>query len=95
MQIDFKIYDLFIRHGSECIWTYDHRVRRPKGTSPETDDMFAILEYVDHRFEMIHTGMYSAKLVSQYRREISMVKHQISPEVFQLIERKYNENATH
>ena len=89
MLIDLNTYYLFLKHGSECLWTSDHRVPRPKGTSPETDQMFDILEYVDHRFEMIHTGMYSVNFVAIYQKDIARLKKRLCPKVLHLIEQKY------
>lgn len=87
--IDLGIYRLFLKYGSECLWTSDSRVFRPKGTSIETDKMFDLIETVDHRFEMIGTGFYSKEMVATYRKEIEELQPIFSDEVFEILKEKY------
>ena len=83
-------YDLFCKHGSELLWVSDSlRHKRPKGTSAETDKMFIIIEQVDHRLEMISTGMYSQKMINENVNEIKMLKPNFSEEVFKILNEKY------
>lgn len=56
----------------------ENRAPRPKETSEETDEMFNIIETVDHRFEMIRTGSYSEEMVDSYRKEIEELKSMFS-----------------
>lgn len=87
-KINLDIYKLFLIHGSECLWRSDFRVPRPKETSEETDEMFNIIETVDHRFEMIRTGSYSEEMVDIYRKEIEELKSMFSQGVFELLKNK-------
>lgn len=91
-KIDIDIYQLFLQHGNECLWTSDSRVSRPKGTTEETDKMFDLIEAVDHRFEMIYTGSYSEQMVTTYRIEIEELKSMFTSEVFEILNNKYNLN---
>ena len=83
------VYQLFIKHGFECLWESDSKVPRPEGTSLETDEMFEVLERVDHRFKMIATGKYSTKMVNNIEREIEELKPKMSKEVFKIMANKY------
>ncbi|MFT5821177.1 MAG: hypothetical protein ACI8ZM_002426 [Crocinitomix sp.] len=87
--IHLRVYYLYIKHGAECEWACDSRIPRPKNTTTQTDEMFDTLEFVDHRFDMINLGIYSKKLIAQYKEEIDSVRHQLAPEVFDLIQNKY------
>lgn len=89
-KINQDIYKLFLKYGSECLWTSDSRVSRPKGTSAETDEMFTTLEAVDHRLEMIATGNYSSEMVSTFQKEIEKLKTKISEDVFKLMNKTYS-----
>jgi len=91
-KIDIDIYHLFLQHGSECLWTSDSRVPRPKGTSEETDKMFDLIGAVDHRFEMIYTGSYSEQMVATYRKEIEELNSKFTSDVFEILNNKYNLN---
>ena len=48
-RINQDIYKLFLKYGSECLWTSDSRVSRPKGTSTET---FALM-FFDSEFRSV------------------------------------------
>ena len=72
--IDQHIYSLFLKYGGECLWKSDSRVRRPKGTNEVTDEMFHILETVDHKFQMIYSGLYSNNLVINYLNDSKQIK---------------------
>lgn len=87
--IDKMTYQLFLENGGECLWANDSRVPRPKGTSPETDEMFYILEAIDHRFKLIATGKYSARMINIFKKEIETFKPKISQEVFEIMRNKY------
>ncbi len=89
-KINQDIYKLFLKYGSECLWTSDSRVSRPKGTSIETDKMFTVLEAVDHRLEMIATGNYSSEMVDTFKKEIEELNTKISKEVFELMKKTYS-----
>ncbi|MCX6180417.1 MAG: hypothetical protein NT150_00625 [Bacteroidetes bacterium] len=89
-KITIEIYKLFLKHGSECIWSSDHRVSRPKGTTIETDEMFTVLEAVDHRLDMISTGKYNTKMVIEVEKKIEALKSKIAPDVFELMSKKYS-----
>ena len=91
-KIDINIYQLFLQHGSECLWTSDSRVSRPKGTTEETDKMFDLIEAVGHRFEMICTGSYSEQMVTTYLKEIEELKSMFTSDVFEILNNKYNPN---
>lgn len=88
-KVDQTIYQLFLKHGSECLWTCDTRVPRPKGSTEETDKMFAIIEEVDHRFEMIYSGKYSKQMIITFKNEIEEKRSMFTFEVFDILERKY------
>ena len=88
-KISLDIYQLFLKHGSECLWTSDSRVPRPKGTSIETDKMFDIIEAVDHRFQMISAGSYSKDMVTTYSKEIEELRPMLSEDVFDTLKEKY------
>jgi len=90
IRINQDIYKLFLKYGSECLWTSDFRVSRPKGTSTETDKMFMILEAVDHRLEMIATGNYSSEMVDTFKKEIEELNTKISDDVFKLMKKTYS-----
>lgn len=85
IKINQDIYKLFLKYGSECLWTSDSRISRPKGTSKETNKMFTVLEAVDHRLEMIATGNYSSEMVDTFKKEIEKYKKKISEDVFELM----------
>lgn len=89
-KINQSTYKLFLKYGSECLWTSDSRVSRPKGTSTETDKMFTVMEVVDHRLEMIATGNYSSQMVDTFKKEIQELKTKISEDVFELMEKTYS-----
>ena len=89
-KINQDIYKLFLKYESECLWTSDSRVSRPKGTSTETDKMFTVLEAVDHRLEMIATGNYSSEMVDAFKKEIEELKTTISKDVFELMKKTYS-----
>jgi hypothetical protein len=88
-EINQDIYKLFLKYGSECLWTSDSRVSRPKGTSTETDEMFNVLEAVDHRLEMMSTGNYSLEMTNTFQKEIEELKTKISDDVFELMKKTY------
>jgi hypothetical protein len=87
--ISIEIYNLFIKYGSECLWSSDSRVRRPKGTNETTDKMFFVLETIDHNLEMVSTGLYSRKMELQFQQEIEKLKPNVSKEVLSLMENNY------
>ncbi len=87
--INIDVYHLFLKHGSECLWRSDPRVRRPKNTNDKTDEMFCVLETIDHNIAMISSGVYSEKMELKFKQEIEMLKPNISKEVFAIIEVKY------
>lgn len=88
-EINQDIYRLFLKYGSECLWTSDSRIPRPKGTSTETDEMFKVLEAIDHRLEMIATENYSLEMASIFQNEIEEFKTKISEDVFDLMKKIY------
>jgi hypothetical protein len=87
--INIDIYDLFLEHGSECLWRSDSRLKRPKNTNETTDKMFYILESIDHNIAMISSGVYSNKMELKFQQEIEVLKPKISKEVLAIIEIKY------
>lgn len=88
-KIDQYVYKLFLKHGSECLWISDQRVPRPRGTTLKTDEMFNILEAVDHRFEMIACGMYSIEMTTSFQNEIEELRPKISEDIFELMKKVY------
>jgi hypothetical protein len=90
MEIKQDIYELFLKYGSECLWTSDSRVTRPNGTSTKTDEMFNVFESVDHKLEMIATGNYSLEMVKTFQKEIEEHKAKISEDVFELMKKAYS-----
>ena len=83
---------MFLQHGSECLWRSDSRVPRPKNTTEETDKMFKLIEAVDYRLEMIYTNSYSKQMIVTYRKEIEELKTMFTPDVFDILNAKYNTN---
>ena len=87
--ININTYELFLKHGSECLWDNDSRERRPKGTCEITDKMFSTLEAIDHNLEIISTGLYSKKMELKFKKEIDTLKLELSEEVWNIMENKY------
>lgn len=88
--IQLEIYNLFCEHGSELLWVDDpNRFLRPIGTNEKTDEMFLVLEKLDHRLSMIATGLYSRKMTDMYKEEVEKMKTRVSNEVYEIMEGKY------
>ena len=60
-----------------------------RGTSIETDELFSVLEAVDHRLEMIASKVYSSEMVSTFQKEIEALKPEISEAVFESMKKIY------
>lgn len=88
--IDKEVYSLYEKHGSECSWTYDSRVSRPKGTSVETDKLFFIIEEFKEDLLIIKSGLYSQELVNESLKKIESMKRYMSDEVIDLIHRRFD-----
>ncbi len=89
-KITKEIYDLFCNHGSELLWLEDPlRRKRPLGTTPETDTMFAILEKVDELLELINTKKYSSHLKKKFESELKKLKPTLTSDVFEIMSSKY------
>ncbi|WP_452219935.1 hypothetical protein [Lacinutrix salivirga] len=87
--IRIEIYNLFLKYGSECLWSSDPRVKRPKGTSETTDEMFSVLETINNNLEMISSELYSKEMELQFQQEIEKLKPNVSKEVLSLMESNY------
>ena len=89
MKISKETYNLFLKHGSECLWINDSRVRRPKGTTEQTDKAFNILEVLDENMALFYNIRYSKKMKNKFAEIIKKLKPKVTDEVFILIESKY------
>lgn len=87
--ISLEVYKLYLKYGSECLWANDYRISRPKETTEITDQMFAVIENLDHKLEMVASGLYSKQLEDGFCKEIESLKSNFTHELFILMQNKY------
>lgn len=86
--IDISIYKLFCKYGNELLWLSDPmREPRPKYTTKLTDIQFLTIETIDANFEIIRTGKYSQQLIREMKSEIDGLRHLVTDEVYNLLEK--------
>ena len=91
-KITKEIYELFCKHGCELLWVEDPlRHKRPSGTTPDTDTMFATLEKVDELLALINNKKYSSHLKKEYESELKRLKPKLTSDVFEIILNKHVE----
>lgn len=88
MPISNATYKLYRQHGSECEWLWDPKSTRPKGTNPQTDEAFYVLEQLEENLELFHNPHYSNAMKDEFEEIIAQLRHKLDEDVFRLLEAK-------
>lgn len=83
MAIDLRVFELYLKNGSELLWIDDPaRFPRPPGTSLQTDEMFVTISRTEDILAQLASGYYSDELSNELVAEILNLEQQMTEDVF-------------